>query len=104
MVLLVPYQTICQAASPPPPILDFGGIFICTDMAKCKTSWTIRCLKKLLFSDIYTKTRFKALQKQWMALLVTYQSSFQAESGPQIRCFSGFLAMTNQMIMVQYDT
>jgi len=36
------------------------------------------------------KQGFAAIQKQWMALLVTYHPNFQAESAPQIIYFGGF--------------
>ena len=69
------------------------------DMAQCNTSiWSGRCLKNIIPSWIYPKYGFKALQKQYMALLATYHPSFQAESGPKISRFSGFLTKSLMVI------
>ena len=51
-----------------------------------------------------TNKGFTVLQKQWITLLVTYNPSFQADSGPQIRwCLSDFW-WWSLVGRAQYDT
>ena len=48
---------------------------------------------KAVYISYIHKQGFEVLQMQWMALIIPCHTSFQAESGPQIRYFGYFLSI-----------
>ena len=71
-------------------------------MAEYSSLSTITCLQKLLASCICIKKGFAALEEQYMAPIVTYHSSFETESGPQIRHFSIFW-QESPLVLLRYQ-